>query len=111
MNEDNTESFVNSLRGRFDESVDGLDGATLSRIRQIRTRALEKSGACSRNYLPWVPVGALASICMAFVIYSLVPQKAVEEQTFIDEIDIISDLDLYENLEFYEWLELYELPS
>lgn len=111
MNEDNNELFVNGIKSHFDESVDALDAATLSKIRQLRTKALEKVTDRRRDYKLWIPAGAFASVCMAFLVYSIIPQNTAEDQTFIDEIDIISDLDLYENLEFYEWLEQYELPS
>ncbi|MGY8814079.1 MAG: hypothetical protein ACKVHQ_05095 [Gammaproteobacteria bacterium] len=110
MSED-YEKFVFNLRNRFEESVNGIDAATLSRVRQTRAQVLEKSKHKGKSYLIWFPAGALASVCMALLIFSIVPQKNVEDQTFIDEIDIISDLDLYENLDFYEWLEQHELPS
>jgi hypothetical protein len=110
MNEE-SEILVNVIKNRFEESVNALDAATLTRIRQIRTQVIEKSENKSKKYKIWIPAGAFASVSMAFLIYGIVPQKTAEDQTFIDEIDIISDLDLYENLDFYDWLEQYELPS
>jgi hypothetical protein len=110
MNEDN-DIFVYKFRNRFQESVKGVDAATLSRIRQTRAQVLEKSKYKRKNSIIWIPAGAFASVCMALLVFSIVPQRNVEDQTFIDEIDIISDLDLYENLDFYEWLEQHELPS
>jgi hypothetical protein len=110
MNED-YETLINGIKRSFDESVDALDAATLSRIRQARSRVLEKSAARSKDYIYWIPAGALASLCMVYLLYGLIPKNSTQDQTFIDEIDIISELDLYENLEFYEWLEQYELPS
>ena len=106
-----SEIFVQGVKNQFQKSIDSLDGATLSRITRIRHQALERATKPRNDFILWLPAGAVASVCMAFLVYSLVPQKTVEDQSFIDEIDIISDLDLYENLDFYEWLEQHELPS
>ena len=107
----NDDLFVRNLKRRFDASVDELDASILSRIRQTRSRVLDKKTGAGRNYIFWIPAGAFTSVFMALFIYSNMPQKTQEDQTFVDEIDIISNLELYENLEFYEWLEQHELPS
>lgn len=103
--------FTQNLKDRFDQSVDALDGETLSRITRARYRALEQTREHKSGRLIWLPAGALATLCLALLVYIKAPQTTVEEKTFIDEIEIISELDLYENLEFYEWLEQHEIPS
>jgi hypothetical protein len=111
MKEQDTDPFVENLRTRFEHSVDALDAATLSAINRARYRALEGAGSARPARIDWLPAGALAGVCLAVLVYSLIPRTPVEEKTFIDEVEIISELDLYENLEFYEWLEQNEIPS
>jgi hypothetical protein len=108
--EENSE-FEDRIKKRFDESVSALDASTLSHITSIRNQVLDEARTARKESGLWLPAGAFASICMAVLIYGLVPAKKSEDKTFVDEIDIISELELYENLEFYEWLEQHELPS
>ena len=109
-NEVNSE-FEDRIKKRFDESVSALDASTLSRITAIRNQVLEEVRPARKDGGLWLPAGAFAPICMAVLIYMLVPAEKTEDKTFVDEIDIISELELYENLEFYEWLEQHELPT
>ena len=111
MNDKDFEKFESEIRRGFEDSVTALDGHTLSRITQARVSALESEGKQEREFIFWIPASAIAAVFMALVVYNIVPQKPVDQQSFIDEMEIISDLDLYENLDFYEWLELHELPS
>ena len=112
MKEDSgTNLFIEQARDTFNQSVDALDGETLSRITRARYRALEQTPEHKPARVVWLPAGVLATVCLAMLVNVLVPQTTFEEKTFIDELEIISDLDLYENLEFYEWLEQHEIPS
>jgi len=118
-NRNSNEAFVQGLSARFNASVESLDAATLSRITQIRHRALD-SGKRPRRRSVWVPAGAVATVCLALLVYFLVvpsqrgiqqvaPAQATVPAT--DDMELISNLELYEDLEFYQWLEQYELPS
>ena len=108
---DDHKPFIDRIKAEFDRSVEALDGETASRITRVRHRALERVGK-HRPVHVWLPAGAIATLCLALVIYALVPRAPVQEQPALDnDMDLISDLDLYENLEFYEWLEDYELPG
>ena len=112
MKESETDLLVQKFRARFDQSVDVLDAATLSGIARARSLALEQARERRKGPALWLPAGALATACLAIVLYSgLLPRTKVEQKTFIDEIEIISELNLYEDLEFYEWLEQNEIPS
>ena len=109
----NNEIFIDNIQFQLDASVDGIDAATQSRITQARHRALEQKAKSSRIAL-WIPAGALASVCVAVVMFLLVSTSVVEETAPIDDFDLITnidDLELLEELEFYEWLEEYELPT
>lgn len=103
--------WTETIREQFEQSVNRLPGETVSRITRIRYSALEQTGQRSGPGY-WLPAGAVATACLALLVYVLTPQQTtVEEKVFIDEIEIITELDFYENLEFYEWLEHYELPT
>ena len=117
MNDSNNDAFVQGLAARFNASVESLDAATLSRITQIRHRALD-SGQRPRRWPVWAPAGAVATVCLALLVYFLVvpsqpgiQQAAPAQATATDDMELISNLELYEDLEFYQWLEQYELPS
>ena len=62
----------------------------------------------------WLPAGAVATTCVALVMFSLLSKTHVETTTPVDDFDLLSnidDLEVLEELEFYEWLEDYELPT
>ena len=112
MNEkDKDQAFLDAIKSELDQSVYNIDAATVSRITQARYQAIEKK---SKNiqFAVWLPAGAIASACVALVIYTLATTSTqIEQESILDEVELISELDLFENLEFYEWLEEYELPS
>ncbi len=110
MNEIELNIYSENLKKQFDQSVDSIDAQTLSRITQIRYTVLSELNNKS-GWGIWTPAGAIATACLALVIYSLVPQQQVENKAIIEEIEIISEQDLYENLEFYAWFEQHELPT
>ena len=102
--------LIDAIKARFDDSVESLDAETASRITRARHRALEQIRTRRPVYV-WLPAGAVATLCLALVIYSLLPRAPVEQAPALDEVELISNLDLYENLEFYEWLDEYELSG
>jgi hypothetical protein len=113
------QAFVEALRARFEAAADGIDAATAARIAQARRHALQ-GGRRPFRLSPWLPAGAIATACLALLIYVLVDpgragggQATPERVTSPTEVDmeLISNLELYEDLDFYEWLEQHELPS
>ena len=107
------EILVDNIQSQLDASLDDIDAATQSRITQARHRALDQKATLSPFSL-WMPAGALASVCVAVVMFLLASTSVVEETTPVNDFDLISnidDLELLEELEFYEWLEEYELPT
>ncbi len=107
------ESFIKNIRSRLDDSLDDIDGATQSKITRARHHALDQRVRKGRFQF-WLPVGAVATTCLALVILSLVSKTVVEDVVPVDDFELIGnidDLELLEELEFYEWLEDYELPT
>ena len=110
---DQDDAFTRNLRQKLDASLDNLDGETLSAITRARHRALDSRNS-SQQAWSWIPAGAVATICMALLVYVFVSNPVVEEAPVIDELELLSnieDIELLEDLEFYEWLEDYELPT
>ncbi len=116
MNETHEQSgFIKQLKQRFDGSVGDLDTGTVSRITRCREEALA-GGSRTLSSPLWLPAGAVATVCLALIVYILVPDTsspdpAAETDPVIEQMDVISNLELYEDLEFYQWLAQDELPS
>jgi hypothetical protein len=116
--------WIERIRRRLDEDVAQLDGATLSRLRQARQRALSAAaqGGRPRWRTRWlsgrpagdwlVPAGAFASIvATAFALTLMVAEPENDLTREVDDLDLLTvgeELELYENLEFYRWLENHE---
>ena len=97
-------------RQLFDESVDGLDAATLSRLNQARQKALEASTRRTPPLVRWAPVGGLATAA-AVALLLLQSPATVEPPLDAGAVEfeiLLSDdnFDMLEDLEFYEWIDL-----
>lgn len=94
----------------FDESVDGLDAATLSRLNQARQQALAASTRRMPSLARWAPIGGLATAAAVALLLIQSPTTievpvdagAVEFELLLSE----DSLDMLEDLEFYEWIDL-----
>lgn len=100
-----------NIRVELDRAADDIDAATLSRIRQIRARAIERTDAGVTNWFGVVS-GALATTCvMLFAVMIMLNNEPVVTPLPAEDLEMISsldELDLYQDLEFYQWLETYE---
>lgn len=109
-------ALVDRLRRRFDDSVRNMDAGTAARVARCRENALAGGGrSLSASF--WMPAGAIATACLAVVVYSQLPDRIIQEEpaagpdAVLEQMELISNLELYEDLEFFQWLELDELPS
>jgi hypothetical protein len=102
----------------FDDSVERLDAATLSRLNQGRQQALQEirdSGA-GGEWARWVPAGGLAAAAVvAVVVWQGAPVEhgAPAAGTATDfEIMLSEDsLEMLEDLEFYSWMDMASLDT
>ena len=96
----------------FDESVDKLDGATLSKLNQSRQRALEELGAGPSPLWRWAPAAGVAAAVLVAVMVTLPGEQAVDvmPQSVADmEILLGEDsIEMLEDLEFYAFIEMLE---
>ena len=97
----------------FDDSVERIDAATLSRLNQGRQKALQeiREPGPAGEWARWVPAGGLAAAAVvAVVVWQGVPveHSAPAAGTATDfEIMLSEDsLDMLEDLEFYSWIDM-----
>ena len=117
MNEFDNHVWVGQAKTLLDQSAEGLDAATLSRLNRVRQAALAqaRSRAAQRWFLP----AGLASACMLMLAvaawHSYAPSGVARPPALPltasangGDIDLVSSddsLELYQNLEFYAWLD------
>ena len=102
----------------FDDSVERLDAATLSRLNQGRQKALQEIRVAgpAGQWARWVPAGGLAAAAVVAVVAwqgMPVEHSAPAAGTATDfEIMLSEDsLDMLENLEFYSWIDAAGLET
>ena len=110
------DQIVEKAKVLFDDSVDSLDAATLSRLNQGRHRALaELQRASSASpWLRWVPATGIAAAALLAVMVMRGPDDvdAIEGPVTASDLEMLLEedsLDTLEELEFYYWLEASDL--
>jgi len=102
----------------FDDSVEQLDAATLSRLNQGRQKALEEVRVAgpAGQWARWVPAGGLAAAAVvAVVVWQGVPvENSTPAAASAADFEIMlseDSLDMLEDLEFYSWMDTANLDS
>lgn len=118
MNTPNDEKRLEqSAKALFDDSVEQLDAATLSKLNRGRQAALAVAPGTSRQWLRWVPATGMATAALVAVIVlrgpAVVDVPLAADPTLTDfEILMGEDaLDMIEELEFYSWIDLAEMDA
>lgn len=113
------EKLEANAKAAFDESVESLDAATLSKLNQGRQAALAElsRSASSRQWLRWVPATGVATAALVTVMVIQSP-STVDGPTDVDpgitDFEILmgdDSLEMIEELEFYSWIEAADLVS
>jgi len=120
MANDNDDKLVQQAKALFDESVDKLDGATLSELNRARQRAVEEL-ELGRSFggRAWLlPAGGAAAVAaLAILVVGSndtdmgVPAGVTSAGTDFEMLIDESNLEMLEELEFYAWLELDEVDG
>lgn len=109
MNESD-DKFAKEAKALFDESVDGLDAATLSALNRRRHAALEAARGRRSQWLRWAPaVGVTAAVVVAVML--AMPRPDGMEAVPLEDMDILlgeDSIEMLEDLEFYAWMELQD---
>ena len=96
----------------FDDSVEGLDAATLSRLNQGRQQALtelQQKGPLAK-WSRWVPATGLvaAAVVAVMVMRGPIPEGPGESPVTASDFEMLleeNDLEMFEDLEFYSLLD------
>ena len=106
-------AFAGEAKQLFDESVEGLDGQTRSRLNRGRQAALEELETGRPAWVQWAPAaGVAAAAILAVVLWT--GNQPIDELTPTAsaadfEILLTEDsFEMLEELEFYSWIDLDE---
>lgn len=96
----------------FDESVDQLDAATLSKLNQSRHRALEELTTGPSPLWRWAPaVGVTAAVLVAVLVtlpgqqrIDAMPESMADMEILLGE----DSIEMFEDLEFYTFIDMLE---
>jgi len=112
----NEKELTAQAKALFDDSVEQLDAATLSRLNQGRQQALQeiREAGSGSEWARWVPAGGLAAAAVVAVVVwqgAPVEHNAPAAGAATDfEIMLGEDsLDMLEDLEFYSWIDVANL--
>lgn len=113
---DNREPIREIAKELFDESVERLDAATLSRLNQGRQRALNELARSTdkARWSRWVPVTgvAAAAVLAVMVVRGPVAVDVIDGAVSASDFEMLIEaesLEMFENLEFYSLLEELDL--
>ena len=116
---DDDKGFAENARVLFDDSVDKLDAATLSKLNQGRQAALAEVAAAgtSRQWLRWMPATGVATAALLAVVVLRGPAPVDIPDgvdTTVTDFEILMGddaLEMIEELEFYSWMELADMDA
>lgn len=107
MTAEDDDRFAGRTKKLFDESVDSLDAATLSRLNRGRQAALAAAGRRPAVGWGWLPAaGAVATVAIAVMLRNGVGD--VPAEAAVSDFEILmagEDLEMLEDLDFYRWLD------
>ncbi len=98
----------------FDESVERLDAATLSRLNRDRQAALAEASRTGWHWSGWMPATGMAAAVLLAVIVMRGPGGADVIEAPAADFDILlgeASIEMLEELEFYSWLASQELGA
>ena len=112
------EELTRQAKELFDDSVERLDAATLSRLNRSRHEALaeiERSKPVG-HWARWVPAtGVAAAAVVAVVVWQGVPVEGpLPSAGPVTDFEILigeDSLEMLEDLEFYSWIEPSDLQT
>jgi hypothetical protein len=119
MNEQPLPTWTGQVKQILDDSAQGLDASTLSRLNRARQRALESKRP--RALRPWFLPAGLASACAVLIAVAVAwhtPSKPVppaftgaSDGALANDLDMMTGddgIEFYQDLDFYAWLDAQE---
>ena len=108
------ETLLQQTKEAFDQSVDGLDAATLSRLNRGRQAALAQTSQPHRQWLRWMPATGMAAALVLVMLTIQGPGDTDVISAPATDLEILlseESIEMLEDLEFYSWLETQEDES
>jgi hypothetical protein len=110
------EQFAEQAKALFDDSVEQLDAATLSRLNRGRHAALEalQGGRARATWGRWLPVTGVAAAALVTVMLVRGPDAVSPPVDTVADFEILlegENLEMIEDLEFYSWLDSTDLDT
>lgn len=113
------ERLTDMAKKAFDQSVDELDAATLSKLNRGRQAALSelnrpKLFSARPSWMTWMPVGGVAATVLIAVLVLRAPEPTGVIDASATDLEILlseESIELFEDLEFYSWLDTQELDE
>lgn len=110
------EEFAELAKELFDDSVERLDAATLSRLNQGRHAALDilQGSRPAGTWGRWVPATGVAAAVLVTVMVMRGPDSVELPVGSVTDFEILLEgdsLEMLEDLEFYSWLEASDLET
>ena len=106
------DKFADQAKSLFDDSVDRLDGATLSTLNQSRHRALEELTAGPSPMWRWAPAAGVTAAVLLAVMVTLEDQPPVDAlPDSVADMEILlgeDSIEMLEDLEFYAFIDMLE---
>lgn len=105
------EQFTEQAKALFDDSVERLDAATLSRLNQGRQAALEElADTPAKQWLRWAPATGIAAAAVVAILVLRGPLlDEPRPDASVSDLEILLDedsLEMFEELEFYSWIDV-----
>jgi len=102
--------FAQQAKQLFDDSVEGLDAATCSRLNRGRQAALAELNTGRTVWAQWAPAAGVAAVAVFAVVMWTASQPTDEftPQASATDFEILlteDSLEMLEDLEFYSWID------
>ena len=107
--------FLEKARQSLLASEEQIDAKTASRLRDIRSSAVEAAGEREKGFFQipnWARIGGVATAAAAVLVFMIwfdtprqdLPVRSADDLEIVLNVDSVDNMDLYEDLDFYEWL-------
>lgn len=99
--------IVQTAVDALDQSVEHLDGHTLSRLNQARQHALEQAGRPRLPHAHWLKAGAVAAVLLTLIngwlMFTATDSQPINSEDF-ELIVVNEDFELMQDLDFVAWM-------
>jgi hypothetical protein len=107
---DRSKQIEDRAKTLFDDSVERLDAATLSRLNQGRHKALDELRRAENtvSWGRWLPVAGVAAVAVVTIIVMRGPVDVAGDAVTASDFEMLIEadsLEMFEDLEFYSLLD------